>query len=105
MYIIVWKYKVKSTDRSGFETEYGPGGTWVNFFRVSTGYLGSKLYSGKDQSYLSVEAWDSKHSQQSFMEANRDTFLQLHERCSYLIEEGVCVGDFTEIKGVLTTIL
>lgn len=105
MYIIVWKYKVKSTDRSRFETEYGPGGTWVNFYKRSIGYLGSKLYSGRDQSYLLVEAWDSKNSQQSFMESNRSFFLELRERCSYLIEEGVCIGDYIELKGVLTTIL
>lgn len=105
MYVIVWKYKVRPADRSGFEVEYGSGGIWVSFAKGSTGYIGSKLYKGKDHYYLLIDAWDSKDSYENFLAAKRTHYQQLSEQFSYLFEEGICIGEFSELKGVLTTIL
>lgn len=105
MYVVVWKYKVRPSDRAEFEAEYGQGGTWISFFRGSNGYVGSKLYSGRDNCYLLIDAWDSRESYQSFIEAKKPDYQRLSDHFSYLYEEEVCVGDFHELNGAFSTIL
>ncbi len=105
MYVIVWKYKINPSDRPKFEAEYGPGGSWVSFFRGSLGYVGSKLYLGKDHSYLLIDAWVSKDAYKRFRDAKQNRYQQLSDQFSYLFEEEICIGDFHELKGVLTSIL
>jgi len=105
MYVVVWKYTIKSSDRAEFESEYGPGGTWASFFRGSSSYVGSKLYAGKDYSYLLIDAWDSKDAYLNFLELKQDRYQQLSEQFKYLFEDEICIGDFYELKGIMTTIL
>ena len=105
MYVVVWKYKVKPTDRSRFESEYGQGGTWVSFFRGSNGYVGSKLYAGRDNHYLLIDAWDSRESYLHFTETNQPDYQRLSDHFSYLYEEELCVGDFHELNSDFSIIL
>ena len=105
MYVVVWKYKVRPSDRAQFEAEYGHGGTWISFFRGSNGYVGSKLYSGKDDYYLLIDAWDSRESYLSFIETKKPDYQRLSDQFSYLYEEELFVGDFHELNGAFSTIL
>jgi heme-degrading monooxygenase HmoA len=105
MYVIVWKYKVKPSDKVQFESEYGHGGIWVSFFKESEGYVGSKLYSGKDDYYLLIDAWDSRESHDHFLKEKYDHYHRLSDQYRYLYEEEICIGDFHELNAAMTTIL
>lgn len=105
MYVVVWKYKIKLSERSEFESEYGLNGSWSAFFRKSQDFLGSKLFAGNNLTYLIIDAWDTRQAYESFLQRFRLEYELLSEQFRYLFEEENRIGDFHEINGALTTIL
>ena len=105
MYVVVWKYKIKLTERREFETEYGLNGSWSAFFRKSQAFLGSKLFAGNNHTYLIIDAWDTRQAYENFLQRFRLEYELLSDQFTYLFEEESRIGDFHEINGALTTIL
>lgn len=105
MYVVVWKYRIKSSDRTAFETEYGLNGSWSAFFRKSQNFIGSKLFAGRNLSYLIIDAWDTRQSYEDFLQRFRFQYESLSEQLKYLFEEEDRIGDFQDVNGMMTTIL
>jgi heme-degrading monooxygenase HmoA len=72
MFIIVWEFTVKSEAVNSFQRAYGPEGEWVQLFRRSSGYRGTRLLVDTEdpRRFITIDHWTSeaeyKAMQQSF---------------------------------------
>jgi heme-degrading monooxygenase HmoA len=77
MHVILWRFRVRPGREAEFEAAYGDDGTWARFFRSGSGFVSSELMRGTDGTYLTIDRWESRSSQQAFREAHAGRFAEL----------------------------
>ena len=93
MYVVIWRYTVLPADAESFEREYGPGGTWVEFFRRGTGYASTDLLKAESH-YLTIDRWTSKADYDKFLDAREAEYEELDARLAKLTETEEKVGEY-----------
>jgi len=71
MIAILWSYRVRPGAAEDFERVYGPAGDWAALFSRAEGWLGTELYRGPGDSWLTVDRWRSEAAFEAFMAAHR----------------------------------
>ena len=74
---IVWRYRVKPEHRAQFETAYGPAGAWALLFARHSGFTGTRLLRGEDDSYLTLDRWRSREDFDSFIAGHEAEYRAL----------------------------
>jgi heme-degrading monooxygenase HmoA len=77
MHVILWRFQVRPGREAEFEAAYGNDGTWARFFRSGSGFVASELMRGTDGTYLTIDRWESRSSQQAFREVHAARFAEL----------------------------
>ena len=68
MFIVIWRYKIKSEHIFDFESLYSENGDWVKLFKRYDDYLKTELLKdcSDKESYITIDYWKSKGSYQNF---------------------------------------
>jgi heme-degrading monooxygenase HmoA len=96
MIVIVWEFRVQSSQAAEFERAYGPEGDWARLFRGSPAYRGTELLRAPDdpELYLTLDRWDGASDFEAFKAANGEDYRRLDQACEPLCSEERLVGRF-----------
>jgi heme-degrading monooxygenase HmoA len=86
MYVAVWKFIAKPGREADFERHYGPDGSWAALFRNAPGYVRTELYRGDDNSYLTVDYWETVETWLEFRAARGREYAALDDELAALTE-------------------
>lgn len=94
MYIILWKYRVKTEKRNEFKKIYSPNGAWADLFNKATGYLGTELLQDETspERFLTIDRWESKESFDAFKLQWEKEYKELDAQCEGLTESESLLG-------------
>jgi heme-degrading monooxygenase HmoA len=85
---LVFRYEVR--DPAEFEREYGSNGEWAEFFRRSSGFIGTELLRDVEEPdrYLVIDRWESADAYNAFLEQHREEYVRRADetRLHYLQE-------------------
>jgi len=98
MYVIIWRFDVRSDSLDAFASEYGPHGTWGRFFRNGAGYVRTDLYRDvfHPESFVTIDYWDSKTSYDDFAAANREEYAAIDRRFEALTRDERKIAAFEQ---------
>ena len=74
---ILWRYVVRPEARADFERVYAPAGRWSALFARAEGYLGTELYRGPADTYLTIDRWRTEADFTAFLTAYREEYEAL----------------------------
>ena len=102
MFIRIWRYRVRQSDRERFEAIYRPDGDWARLFDRSASYLGTELLRGEDDadgaaSYVTIDRWRSGSDWLRFRDEHDEDYRALDRSCEALTDEELEIGDFTQL--------
>ena len=97
MYVLIWEFHVKHDRIAEFEQIYGSEGDWVRFFWKGRGFLGTELLRKDDESYLTIDRWESQQAYLKFREQYRADYEALDRKCEALTESEKQIGSFLNI--------
>lgn len=98
MYIILWKYQVKTDCIAKFEELYSANGAWAMLFKKHGGYLGTELFhenSAPDR-YLTIDRWISQQAYEEFKRDWKSEYESLDAECEGLTTQEIAFGNFEE---------
>jgi len=92
---LVWEFETDEARRSEFEAAYGPGGTWVEFFRKGEGYHDSELFRDVRGGgcYITVDRWVSRAAYDAFRLRFAAEYAELDARCEALTTRETFLGE------------
>jgi quinol monooxygenase YgiN len=99
-YLISWRYRIKPEQKDRFEQEYGPRGSWNQFFSRDKAYLGSDLHQQHNDAhcYLLCDRWTSKNAFDAFISRHSETYQQLSRQFESLYLSEELLGSWTNIE-------
>lgn len=99
MYVIIWKYQVKTDRTADFEQIYHSNGAWVELFRKEEGYLGTELLHDSNQlyRYITIDRWTSSHDYESFRSRWKSEYARLDAQCEGLTEQETLLGKWESV--------
>lgn len=99
MVSIVWEFHVKDERQEEFELLYNSEGLWVELFRSSSAYHGTKLLRQTDgtRRYLTVDRWHSHSDFQQFKQTFQNEYAAIDQKCEELTERERLIGVFEEL--------
>lgn len=94
MFIIIWKYRVKSKKQSEFEFIYANNGSWADLFKRSAGYLATELLRdhANPQHYITIDRWESKEEYETFISQYENEYKALDAQSEGLTENESLLG-------------
>jgi hypothetical protein len=96
MYIIIWKYKVKSEHRDEFMRHYKSDGEWVKLFEQDANYIGTDLFAGEGENeYITIDSWISEDTYLRFKEAHKVKYLKMDKQCEAFTFSEECLGGYS----------
>lgn len=98
MFLVLWEFDVKPGFESRFETAYGPGGDWAQFFRRDPHYRETRLLRelSRPNAYMTLDVWDSQSAYEKFQQQNREAYLALDRSCEAMTVRENRLGSFDE---------
>lgn len=92
----VWEFQVPPSADAEFRRHYGPGGSWADLFRRSSGYIETLLLrdAAAPGRYLTIDRWESAAAYEAFRERFADDYAALDARCEELTTREVALGAF-----------
>ena len=99
MYLIIWDFYIKKDSNEEFERTYGNEGTWSNFFRKGSDYLGTLLIKDmtKENRYVTIDQWKTKEAYETFLERNDEEYKRIDSQCEFLTEQEKLIGYFSDL--------
>jgi heme-degrading monooxygenase HmoA len=91
-FIVIWKYKVKEDMISEFEKLYGKDGEWISLFKKSSDYIGTEIYKGINNIYITIDYWKSKETYNNFKNSFKINYFEIDKKGEGLTyeEENIC---------------
>jgi heme-degrading monooxygenase HmoA len=95
-YIIIWEFRVASTDVAAFEEAYGPDGTWSTLFAKADGFIDVELLRSAEEEgrYVSIDRWASMRAFDSFKIAFQGEYAALDDKLEGITGSEKRVGAF-----------
>ena len=99
MYVIIWKFAVKSGLERDFESVYGPEGTWAQFFRRGPGYIGTELLrdASAPGQYFTIDRWQTQAAFEGFQARFAAGYQAIYQECEALTESETKIGTFESV--------
>ena len=100
MYVIIWKYQVKTDRTIEFEQIYHSNGVWVELFRKGSGYINTELLRDKmqPQKYITIDRWASAESHEAFRAQFKEEYELLDAQCGGLTEHETLLGKWESVN-------
>jgi heme-degrading monooxygenase HmoA len=97
MFVVVWQFEIAEDKIAGFETAYGPDGSWAKLFRTSPNYLGTELLQDAyiPGSYLTIDRWASEADFRAFRKQHDHDYEVLDRECDSLTSRETRIGAYT----------
>jgi heme-degrading monooxygenase HmoA len=97
MIALVFSYEV--ADAAEFESVYGPGGEWAEFFRAGRGYVGTELLRDLEHPgrYLVIDRWESAQAYDAFVAAHRDEYMRRVDDTAFMYHQELRFGTFESV--------
>jgi heme-degrading monooxygenase HmoA len=97
MIALVFSYEVRNAGE--FETAYGAGGEWAQFFGGARGYVGTELLRDVETPgrYLVVDRWESAEAYNAFVAEHRDEYMRRVDDTRFLYEAELRFGTFENV--------
>jgi heme-degrading monooxygenase HmoA len=97
MFVVVWQFEIAEDKIAGFESAYGPGGSWAQLFRRSLNYLGTELLRDAyvPGRYLTIDRWASEDDFRAFRKDHDHEYETLDRACDALTMSETRVGAYT----------
>jgi quinol monooxygenase YgiN len=94
MYRIVWEFEARPEQLEQFLEVYGADGLWTKFFRNSTEYRGTELFSSTGQTtrFVTIDSWQSRAAYESFRRSYGAEYGQLDTWCERLLKHERTLG-------------
>ena len=98
-YIYIWEYEVKPDLIDEFTELYGPHGEWETLFKQYEGYEYTLLLNddGDSTKFVTIDAWDSKESFESFRSKAEVAFYAIDRRGDQITVIERKIGDFETV--------
>ena len=102
MFVRIWRFRVRQSDRERFESIYRADGDWARLFGRSGAFLGTELLRGEDDadgaaSYVTIDRWRDESDWLRFREDNDEAYRALDLSCEALTDEELEIGDFSPL--------
>ena len=96
MFVILWQFDILEENVPGFESAYGPDGTWSLLFARSAEYLGTELLRDAyvPCRYVTVDRWRSEEAFRAFRAQNDADYEALDRACDSLTQSECRIGAF-----------
>jgi len=97
MFVVVWQFEIAEDKIAGFESAYGPEGSWAELFRTSPNYLGTELLRDAyvPGRYLTIDRWASEDDFRAFRKDHDQAYETLDRACDALTAREMRVGAYT----------
>ncbi|HEY1646575.1 MAG TPA: antibiotic biosynthesis monooxygenase family protein [Terracidiphilus sp.] len=97
MFVVVWQFEIAEDKIAGFESAYGPEGSWAQLFRNSPNYLGTELLRDAyvPGSYVTIDRWKSEEEFRAFRKSHDKEYEDLDRSCDSLTSRETRVGAYT----------
>ena len=95
-YVIVWEFRINSQMEAEFVRQYGPDGSWAQFFRRSKSYIRTELVKdiADPARFVTLDYWQSQSEFKKFRDANRAEYERLDKEFESLTETETRLGSF-----------
>lgn len=99
-YLISWRYRIQPGQKDRFELEYGPRGSWYQFFTRDEAFLGSDLHQQLDapHCYLLCDRWTSQEAYETFLSHHAEAYQTLSRQFESLYLSEELLGSWTNIE-------
>lgn len=99
VFVIVWEFRARAGREREFETAYGSGGAWAQFFKHGTSYLGTILHRDVDNGnrYITIDYWISQEAFELFRNEHHREYEELDRQMKDLTEHELKIGAFYSI--------
>ena len=97
MFAILWRYRVKEERRADFEAAYGASGDWARLFGRHHGFRGTQLLRGEDDSYLTLDVWQTGEDFHAFLADHGEDYTALDERTEGWTSVEERLGEFETV--------
>lgn len=96
MFVVVWQFEIAEDKIAGFESAYGPEGSWAQLFRTAPNYLGTELLRDAyvPGRYLTVDRWASEDDFRAFRKDHDQEYETLDRACDSLTARETRVGAY-----------
>jgi heme-degrading monooxygenase HmoA len=96
MFVVVWQFEIAEDKIVGFETAYGPEGSWAKLFSKSPQYKGTELLRDAyaPGRYLTIDRWASEEDFRAFRKEHDQEYETLDRACDNLTGKETRVGAF-----------
>jgi heme-degrading monooxygenase HmoA len=96
MFVVVWQFEVAEDKIAGFESAYGPEGSWAQLFRISPNYLGTELLRDAyvPGRYLTIDRWSNEDDFRAFRKDHDQEYETLDRACDALTARETRVGAY-----------
>ena len=100
MYVIIWKYQVRTDRTIEFEQIYHSNGVWVELFRKGNGYINTDLLRDKipPQKYITIDQWHSAEDYEAFHTEYKKEYETLDAQCKGLTEQESLLGKWESVN-------
>jgi heme-degrading monooxygenase HmoA len=95
-HIRLWRFRPDPADEAAFLAAYGPNGTWAQLFGRDPGFRGTELWRGRDESYVTVDRWESEAAYKRFQSDAGDEYRQLDADLEGIAGDEEFLGAFDE---------
>ena len=99
MFCYIWEFQVNPDQLEPFLQHYGAQGSWIQLFKKSAGYGGTRLVQDihNAERFLTIDQWRSEAEYRAFRQNHAAEFDALDEQCEHFTRCERHLGDFTEI--------
>jgi hypothetical protein len=91
---ILWEFVVRKDKIGDFERNYGPTGSWADFFARSPAFRGTVLLRGAGGRYITRDGWDNVESFHNFRRQYAQEYDELDRLCEGFTESEKHLGTF-----------
>jgi heme-degrading monooxygenase HmoA len=100
-FVIIWEFRVSTSQIPAFLRAYGSGGPWTQLFSKSAGYLGTELLRDEwdPHRFVTQDRWVSAAAYEDFQWHHQAAYEALDHVCEPLAEAERRIGVFGGMAG------
>ena len=95
----IWRYRVEDAQRTEFIRHYSAEGSWVQMFRQSAGYLGTRLWQDTVDAnvFYTLDRWRREEDFALFQQIHSQAYREMDKQLEGLTAEETFLGACNEI--------
>jgi heme-degrading monooxygenase HmoA len=98
MILIVWRYEVDPAHDAAFRAFYRPDGDWAHLFARGEGFVGVELGREGEDSYITIDRWQSAAHFDAFLARFRHEYEALDQCAAGWTRGEEFVGRYEQVE-------